>query len=252
MRHDKASQETTCNTILIMKTISCSSTCCQRTENWVHSNNVSEESRNEDDEQCERHHGSRWLSCLQTTRPHRQPFVCPSYGIQHEQDEPNTGKQHIQRSDTVAGVHECHSQCKENPANDIITHTSGEGDNSDSGIQKLRFGENTAQDRERGDSDCNSREQDEVTEVHVRLNELSVNANTQGCTHSEGYDQSGHRNSHGRLDISFDDTDVDLKADEEQKDNKAECTCQGKNRDRRIRENSSCEACHQKSFSWHK
>ena len=226
-RDNEASQETTF-TDHVSKRKSLN-TCHARTKKWMHPDNISEESSGEDHQQCEYHHGSG--GSFLKFGPLYQPSVYISYRIYHEQDKPSTGEQHIQRCEAISCVDEGRCQCKQNPTKNIIAYTSREGNNSDGCIPKFCFSENTTQHWESCYSDRNSREQDEVAEVNDRVHEVHVNSKTQRCAQAQWHEESRSKNSNGCPDVSFDDVDVDLQADNEQEDNKTDRACQVKERD---------------------
>lgn len=95
------------------------------------------------------------MTSLNATRPDSQPVQSLLDGEKQNQRPPNSAQQDVKSRKARCvgpsrGVNESDGESEENPSDDIVSDTGGEDNDSDGCVEKLAFGEDSAEDWEGG------------------------------------------------------------------------------------------------------
>lgn len=207
----------------------------ESTEDGMNTDDAGNESRREHNEQSDSH--NHWCrTVLKGATAAGQPAVTLADGPE-EDDRPTDGaEQDVHGVDATASGGERESQGEEDPAHDVVTDTSGQDDDSDLSVEKLRGRQNATQHREGCDRHGDTDEQEEVTEFGRLVRKVVIDGNG-GCgTEAERNDHSGERDQRRVAPVALHDRRVDFKTDDEQEEHETDCRDQVQIRDRLLRE----------------
>lgn len=143
-----------------------------------------------------------------------------------QKEEPAHGdEKDVEGRQTIGVVDEGHGEREQDPADDIIAHTSSEDGDANRVTEEVEFREDAAQDRESGDSQSGTDEETEDAEVNVvgdLILELVVYAPCDGVPQAKGQDKTTQADAQGNAPIGGEQADVDFESDEEKKQDEAE------------------------------